>query len=253
MKNWFRTQGQPLWSKYAPLAGLMIAGLIAGLIGAAFVNYGVGTPAFWDVAAQPMATLSTGLLAIGAATIAFIGVRNAQKIAINSQKQQADEHRDQIALQNNAQINQARQHQAQLEAIENVERSKHRREATFNALVSANTALVELNAAFVLIDKAVVEDQEREGVGTPAENAARAQCEIRLSACTNAASLLLVLGIEDSYMAIMNTTKIVREHMAFRQGQEIDIAGIHKFAEAFTLAIGSLRGKYDADIGGTAA
>ncbi|MES9516460.1 hypothetical protein ACIQYW_18440 [Rhodococcus erythropolis] len=278
MKKWFTTTGLHCVKKYGPwLCGFALA-FVAGLLGSAVTIYGLGTAKFWDVAAQPIATATAGVLAIGAATIAFLGVRYAQKVAIstakanlrqqgtaqirqsNSQQEliglqlagqhlQANQHRDQIALQNNAQLNQTQQHYAQLEALADLERSKHRRQVTFDALVAANNALVELNESFVLVSKAIDMDLGVPDSDFSAENAARAQCEIRLTACTNAASLLLMLGFEDSYKAIMDTNLVVREQLAFGRNEEITFVTMDKFARTFMTAVGSLVGKYDSDVG----
>ncbi|MFJ7484663.1 hypothetical protein ACIQX5_30575, partial [Bacillus thuringiensis] len=75
------------------------------------------------------------------------------------------------------------------------------------------------------------------------------QCEIRLTACTNAASLLLMLGFEDSYKAIMDTNLVVREQLAFGRNEEITFVTMDKFARTFMTAVGSLVGKYDSDVG----
>ncbi|WP_075833549.1 MULTISPECIES: hypothetical protein [unclassified Rhodococcus (in: high G+C Gram-positive bacteria)] len=275
MKVWLKTTGLDWGKKYGPWVGGFVLAFIAGMIGSAITSYGIGTAEFWDVAAQPIATATAGVLAIGAATIAFLGVRYAQKVAISTakaqlrqqglaqnrqaanqqalvdlqldaQRAQVKQHNEQMSQQEANQINQGRQSFNQITALHDIERDKHRRQVTFDALVRANRALVDLQAAFVLIDKAITEDKSDPIQSLPSkEDVARDVCVARLSDCVDAASLLLLLDVQEPYKAILEVTQFVRERMAFQRGIEMEIHQVQKFSEVWTLAVGSLVGKYD--------
>lgn len=275
MKQRLMTTGRDWVRRYGPwLAGFVLA-FIAGLIGSAVTIHGIGTAAFWDVAAQPLATATAGGLAIGAATIAFLGVRYAQKVAISTakaqlrqqglaqnrqaanqqalvdlqleaQRAQAVQHDEQMRQQEANQINQGRQAFNQITALHEIERDKHRRQVTFDALVQANRTLVDLQAAFVLVDKAIMEDSSTPTKSVPSvEEIAREGCVERLSDCVGAASLLLLLDVPESYQAILQVTTFIRERLAFQQGVAMDLKQTQKFSQVWTLAVGSLVGKYD--------
>lgn len=163
---------------------------------------------------QPVATVIAGTLAIIAAGIAFAGVRYAQKVAIASSKAT-------LRVQSVAALRQQRQHEAQLDATAELERSKHRREVEYTALSAAMNATLKARDAMVSYARYVSQHDGRykselrntpfsvESTGPTVAQSAQAAVE---DAVARAAALLM-LAHEDAYLAMMDFTAVCRESL----------------------------------------
>lgn len=261
-----------VWVPGAAL-GIVLGSFASGLLAAAAARGSLGSSAFWRIVAQPLATLGTGLLAVVAATFALAGVLLTQRTHVNTTKaqlrqqraamiRQERQHRAQLDQQLKAMAAQQSQHEAQLSAQAEVERKKHRREATFEALRSTVSSVISVRDACIAIDRAIDEDLTvpaslREAsknlvrdpaappeLGLHEKEAARA-CESARARLTADSALLLLLDMEDSYKAVMKFNNAVGTRLNQSPSAKTTETELHMIAATFTTAIGSLRGKYD--------
>ncbi|MFE5877780.1 hypothetical protein ACFQ6H_21165 [Rhodococcus sp. NPDC056506] len=187
---------------------------------------------------QPWATLAAGLLAIVAASIAFFGVWYTQMRTARAT-------RSQLRLQSVFALRQQRQHEAQLDATAELERAKHRRQVEYDALSTALPAVLKARDAIIALQGRMDDDEptspkNRRATGVLSEHAARlSTAQVTTDDAVAKAASLLLIGQEDAYLRVMKFTSICR-------AATIDGApfSIHEFAEASTLAIGSIRDAY---------
>ncbi|MEE2061514.1 hypothetical protein [Rhodococcus artemisiae] len=173
----------------AVLAALFALGFVIGLIRLS----GAGTKAFWDTAAQPIATASTGLLAVAAAIVAYRGVLVSQR---TSMKNLAKE----------------------LEAREKLEEQKHRREIIHTAKTEALAVVIELSAKAYSLDDTITASAHP--IPNPAPvvypdrpdevNIAARSCREVCDRCDKASFALLIVGQKDSSVEVHRFADTIR-------------------------------------------
>ncbi|KZL33190.1 MULTISPECIES: hypothetical protein [Rhodococcus] len=187
---------------------------------------------------QPLATLAAGVLAIVAASIAFLGV-------VYTQRRTARATRAQLRLQSVLALRQQRQHEAQLEATAELERSKHRRQVEYEALSAALPAVMDARDAIIQllgrIDERDPQSPLRGGT-TPDLRTHAGRLESAQQAVddvTAKGAALLLIGQETAYLQVMEFSNVCRKAMT--DGFQFDI---QKFAGVTTNAIGAIRDGY---------
>ncbi|MGW5339184.1 hypothetical protein ACWEQD_12265 [Rhodococcus pyridinivorans] len=186
---------------------------------------------------QPWATLGTGVLAVVAAVIAYLGVRHAQNVAVRNTKAQL---RQQAVVS----LRQQKQHQAQLDAQAEIERSKHRREKTFDAMSETVESLIELRSAFIALNDEISSARPLPGVivgGNDDEIMRLTEVRAR---CTATAAMLLLLDMDAQYQSVIAVNNFVGTILTDKPGEPLGLPEVQQFATLWTTAIGDLRGKY---------
>ncbi len=172
------------------LVALFVLGFILGLLRLS----GSGTKSFWETAAQPIATASTGLLAVAAAIVAYLGVLVSQRTSVKNLAQE-------------------------LAARETLEERKHKREIIHTAKTEALAAVVELSAkAYSLDDTITASPQPIPGLATEIYgdtpdkvNLAARSCREVCDRCDKASFALLIVGQKDSSAAVHKFADTIRD------------------------------------------
>ncbi|MFC9893056.1 hypothetical protein ACFVMC_05125 [Nocardia sp. NPDC127579] len=178
---------------------------------------------------QPWATVIAAGLAIVAAGIAFVGVLHAQAVAKSAT-------RAQLRQQHAALVRQGRQHAAQLAATANLEREKHRRQVSTDAVKDGLAALSKLKDAYAAAGS------------NPGDEHARDRCTAAADECTVAASMLLLLDLDAPYQQILAANTLVRQYLR-QPPRMLQPAEIHGYSRAHTDAVDALRTSFQEVLG----
>jgi len=208
------------------------------------------TQGFWDIAAQPIATAGAGFLAVGAATVALIGVFITQGTNVRTTRAQLRHQRSALLRQ------------------DRLEEEKHERQAKHEAKIIAANAIVALTTASTAVNEAIARKKARQakaegapanplaalGTADPVTAAIRACQEVR-DACTASAVVLLVVGERDAYLKTQDYANGVGRWLTTtaKDRDEISIAEVLEHGMLRTAAIAAIAQVSPEEVGGVPA